>query len=64
MKAAGRTSTPRWRRAVVLGVVVLALGAGAWVLHRRGQTVASDDAIDGLRPDQSDAGHLTPPPAH
>jgi len=44
MKAAGRTSTPRWRRAVVLGVVVLALGAGAWVLHRRGQTVASDDA--------------------
>jgi len=44
MKAAGRAALPRWRRGVVLAVVALAVAAGAWVLHRRGQAIASDDA--------------------
>ena len=44
MKAAGRSAPPRGCRAVVIAVVVLALAAGAWVLHQHGQRLVSDDA--------------------
>lgn len=44
MKAAGRTKPAHWRRWVVLGVVAAAVVAGAAVLHKRAQFVASDDA--------------------
>lgn len=44
MKAAGQSPIAPARRGIVIAVVVLALAAGAWVLHRRGQVVSADDA--------------------
>ena len=44
MRAAGQARPARWRRAVVLALVVFAVGVGAWMLQRRGQFVSSDDA--------------------
>lgn len=44
MKAAGQHRPRHWRRAVVIALVAAALGAGAWLLHKKGQMVSSDDA--------------------
>lgn len=44
MKAAGLTVIPRWRRAAAIGLVLVAVGTGAWVLHLRGKNLKSDDA--------------------
>lgn len=44
MRAAGRSTPPRWRKAVVLIVVAAAAGAGAWLLHQRDQVIASEEA--------------------
>lgn len=44
MKAAGRSRAANWRKAVALAVIAVAVVAGAWALHVRGERIASDDA--------------------
>ncbi len=44
MKAAGQNRTPAWRYGLVILIVVLALGAGIWLLRQQAQVVSSDDA--------------------
>ena len=44
MKAAGEHSPAVWRRAVVIILVAVAVGAGAWLVHQQGKAISSDDA--------------------